>query len=37
MKPMKRKNISVFGQFVRNLLPLLPFFGLGLCLPATAG
>jgi hypothetical protein len=34
---MKRKNLPVFGKLLLLLLLLLPFFSLGLCVPATAG
>jgi hypothetical protein len=34
---MKRKDLSAFGRMVRSIVLLLPFFGLGLCVPATAG
>lgn len=34
---MKRKDLSVFGRMVRSIVLLIPFFGLILCIPTTAG
>lgn len=34
---MKRKDLSVFGKVARSIVLLIRFFGLILCIAATAG